>query len=88
MLVGPQENVIIGRLIPTGTGVRHYQDVGIEVDRSVSWAQQALNAIVEAGDMDIEDELDLPEVSLAELAEKEDMILGVPEVESEEQPVE
>ncbi|MCC7102263.1 MAG: DNA-directed RNA polymerase subunit beta' [Fimbriimonadaceae bacterium] len=84
MLVGLKENVIIGRLIPTGTGVRNYQDVGIEVDRSVSWAQQALNAIVEAGDMEIEDELNLPDVSLTELAEREDAALAVPESEVNE----
>ncbi len=84
MLVGLKENVIIGRLIPTGTGVRNYQDVGIEVDRSVSWAQQALNAIVEAGDMEIEDELNLPDVSLTELAEREDAALAVPESEGNE----
>ncbi|MBN8691020.1 MAG: DNA-directed RNA polymerase subunit beta' [Armatimonadetes bacterium] len=68
-LIGLKENVIIGRLIPTGTGVRHYQDVGIEVDRSApSWAQQSLTALVEADETILEDELDLPEISIADMA--------------------
>ena len=53
MLVGLKENVIIGRLIPAGTGVKAYRDLAIEVDRTQpSWAQQSLTALVEAEDVD------------------------------------
>jgi DNA-directed RNA polymerase subunit beta' len=79
-LAGLKENVIIGRLIPTGTGVQHYRDVGIEVDSSApSWAQQSLKALVEADGLDGEIENDaLRFTSLADMA---NMDLG--EVENE-----
>jgi DNA-directed RNA polymerase subunit beta' len=68
-LIGLKENVIIGRLIPAGTGVRHYQNVGIEVDRSAPvWAKQSLTALVEADDMMLEDDIDLPSLSIADMA--------------------
>jgi DNA-directed RNA polymerase subunit beta' len=58
-LVGLKENVIIGRLIPAGTGVAMHRDVSIEVDRSApSWAQQSLKALVEADELEDMDELD------------------------------
>ncbi len=47
-LVGLKENVIIGRLIPAGTGVKHYRDVAIDVQRGPAWAEQSLTALVEA----------------------------------------
>jgi len=53
-LVGLKENVIIGRLIPSGTGVKQYRNVSIDVQRGPSWADQSLTALVEADD----DELD------------------------------
>jgi DNA-directed RNA polymerase subunit beta' len=69
-LVGLKENVIIGRLIPTGTGVKSYRDVEIEVDSSApTWAQQSLTALVEADDGMHEDDLGmLGSVSLADMA--------------------
>jgi len=72
-LVGLKENVIIGRLIPTGTGVRQYRDVTIEVDRSApSWAHQSLTALVETDDRAPEDDLGLlGSVSLADMASTE-----------------
>jgi len=47
-LVGLKENVIIGRLIPSGTGVKQYRDVSIDVQRGPAWAEQSLTALVEA----------------------------------------
>ena len=32
-LVGLKENVIIGKLIPAGTGVPKYRDISIETDK-------------------------------------------------------
>lgn len=47
-LVGLKENVIIGRLIPSGTGLKQYRDVAIDVQRGPAWAEQSLTALVEA----------------------------------------
>jgi DNA-directed RNA polymerase subunit beta' len=47
-LVGLKENVIIGRLIPAGTGVKSNRELAIDVDRTQpSWAQQSLSSIVD-----------------------------------------
>ncbi|MBS1709478.1 MAG: hypothetical protein JSS65_12260, partial [Armatimonadetes bacterium] len=52
-LIGLKENVIIGRLIPAGTGAKAHRDLAIDVDRTQpSWAQQSLTALVEAEDLD------------------------------------
>jgi DNA-directed RNA polymerase subunit beta' len=71
-LVGLKENVIIGRLIPAGTGVAQYRNVSIDVQQGPKWAQQSLTALVEAeGDeLDLADTLSFP--SLAEMAAAED----------------
>jgi len=49
-LVGLKENVIIGRLIPSGTGVKKYRDVAINVQHGPTWAEQSLTALVETED--------------------------------------
>jgi DNA-directed RNA polymerase subunit beta' len=73
-LVGLKENVIIGRLIPAGTGVKQYRDIAIDVQRGPSWAEQSLTALVEAAeDRDMDDSfgaLNFP--SLADMAASED----------------
>ena len=71
-LIGLKENVIIGRLIPAGTGVKRYRDVAVDVHRGPSWAEQSLTALVEAEDRDLisAEALDFP--SLADMA-AEDM---------------
>ena len=33
-LIGPKENVIIGKLIPAGTGMKHYRDISLSTDRT------------------------------------------------------
>jgi DNA-directed RNA polymerase subunit beta' len=71
-LVGLKENVIIGRLIPSGTGVKRYRDVIVDVQRGPTWAEQSLAALVEAEDRDLigdADALNFP--SLAEMAAEE-----------------
>lgn len=72
-LVGLKENVIIGRLIPSGTGVKQYRDVAIDVQRGPTWAEQSLTSLVEADDRDIEDTLSsLAFPSLADMAADEE----------------
>ena len=73
-LVGLKENVIIGRLIPSGTGVKYYRDVAVDVQRGPSWAEQSLTALVEADDRGIEDNLSsLAFPSLADMAADEEL---------------
>ncbi|MBX3118765.1 MAG: DNA-directed RNA polymerase subunit beta' [Fimbriimonadaceae bacterium] len=76
-LIGLKENVIIGRLIPAGTGVEQYRNVSIDVQRGPSWAQQSLTALVEAEEgMGTMNDLPLAFTSLAEMAEAEEFNLG------------
>ncbi|MFW5697423.1 MAG: hypothetical protein ACOCX1_02555, partial [Fimbriimonadaceae bacterium] len=72
-LSGLKENVIIGRLIPAGTGVKAYRDLSVDIDRTQpTWAQQSLSALVEAEDISQEDgDKDFSSMSLAELASEE-----------------
>lgn len=72
-LVGLKENVIIGRLIPAGTGVKAYRDIAVDVDRSVpTWADQSLTALAEMEDGGLEDEFAALEFSsLADMAAAE-----------------
>ncbi len=72
-LVGLKENVIIGRLIPSGTGVKQYRDVSIDVQRGPSWAEQSLTALVEADERGIDDHFaGLAFPSLADMAADEE----------------
>jgi DNA-directed RNA polymerase subunit beta' len=72
-LIGLKENVIIGRLIPAGTGVKQYRDVIVDVQRGPSWAEQSLTALVEADDRGLDDALSsLAFPSLADMAAEED----------------
>jgi len=80
-LVGLKENVIIGRLIPSGTGVKYYRDVAVDVQRGPSWAEQSLQALVEADDRDLEDNLSsLAFPSLADMAADEEIELDPEEI--------
>jgi DNA-directed RNA polymerase subunit beta' len=71
VLLGLKENVIIGRLIPAGTGVKYYRDVAVDVQRGPAWAEQSLTALVEADDFgdDTLGVLNFP--SLADMASEE-----------------
>jgi len=72
-LIGLKENVIIGRLIPSGTGVKQYRDIAVDVQRGPSWAEQSLTALVEADEHELEDALgSLAFPSLADMAADED----------------
>jgi DNA-directed RNA polymerase subunit beta' len=53
-LVGLKENVIIGRLIPAGTGFPEYRNVSVELTRQPTWASQSISALVEADEVEEE----------------------------------
>jgi DNA-directed RNA polymerase subunit beta' len=81
-LVGLKENVIIGRLIPSGTGVRQYRDVSVSVARGPSWAEQSLTALVEAQEGGAGDEADIlafPSLADMAAASEEEMEFGIAE---------
>jgi DNA-directed RNA polymerase subunit beta' len=73
-LVGLKENVIIGRLIPSGTGVKYYRDVAVDVQRGPAWAEQSLTALVEAEDFDDDTLGVLNFPSLADMAADESFL--------------
>jgi DNA-directed RNA polymerase subunit beta' len=71
-LIGLKENVIIGRLIPAGTGVKQYRDVAVDVQRGPAWAEQSLTTLVEADEHELDDPLGaLSFPSLADMAAEE-----------------
>jgi len=71
VLNGLKENVIIGRLIPAGTGTKPFRDLMIDVDRSQpSWAQQSLTSLVE--DEETGTTGSLAGLSMSELAAQEE----------------
>src|SRR5688572_17954624 len=71
-LIGLKENVIIGRLIPAGTGVAQYRNVAVDVQRGPAWAEQSLTALVEADEHELDDPLSgLSFPSLADMAAEE-----------------
>jgi DNA-directed RNA polymerase subunit beta' len=76
-LVGLKENVILGRLIPSGTGVKEYREIDVNVQRG-SWAEQSLQALVESEDMEFDDEFEsLNFPSLSDMASEEMDLDGI-----------
>ena len=47
-LIGLKENVIIGQLIPAGTGLRRYRDVKLDTDAKIEERRKALESAKEA----------------------------------------
>ncbi len=77
-LVGLKENVIIGRTVPAGTGMKRYSNISIEVDSSVDvWSKQSLAALVDSEEITTEEmptrNLDFP--TLSQLADEEKTFL-------------
>ena len=78
-LIGLKENVILGRLIPSGTGVKQYRDIDVNVQRG-SWAEQSLQALVESDDIDFDEEFEsLNFPSLSDMASGPDGFSEIPE---------
>jgi DNA-directed RNA polymerase subunit beta' len=73
MLVGLKETVIIGRLIPAGTGVKSYREIQVDVQRGPSWSTESLANLVQADESEIQDTFGaLSFGSLAEMAAAEE----------------
>ena len=77
-LMGLKENVIIGKLIPTGTGLKTYQDIEINTKITKPAIQEELEEAEEITISEDEDEEDLEDLSEIENSEEKE------EVETEE----
>ncbi len=65
-LLGLKENVIIGKLIPAGTGMKRYKDIGL--DYGVNTEYMESYKLIEEG-INGENGIDNQEVSIQELAQ-------------------
>ena len=59
-LVGLKENVIIGKLIPAGTGMRRYRDIRIETENDVTMQAAMDEALAQAEEAAAEEEIEAP----------------------------
>ena len=77
-LIGLKENVIIGRLIPAGTGDKPHRELSIDVDRSQPvWAQQSLMSLADDNDPGtIQDSGLYGGMTLADMAASDEESLG------------
>ncbi len=60
-LIGPKENVIIGKLIPAGTGMKHYRNIELSTDQIYSEESEMLYKDATAADEASEDISEQPE---------------------------
>ena len=73
-LIGLKENVIIGKLIPAGTGMKRYHDVKLDVDAEF----EAMTAAAEENEMEfveeVEDDFEVSEIEeMEEIEEVEEL---------------
>jgi DNA-directed RNA polymerase subunit beta' len=59
-LIGLKENVLIGKLIPAGTGMKRYRDVVLDTDARIA------NAVNIEDELDFDDGLELDELDFAD----------------------
>ena len=84
-LIGLKENVIIGKLIPAGTGMKRYQSVRLNTEMS-DFSELNLDEDLDDEDLALDEELDLEEAEdEAEAFEDEEAAV---EPEEDEDPVE
>ena len=84
-LIGLKENVIIGKLIPAGTGMKRYQSVRLNTEMS-DFSELNLDEDLDDEALDLDEELDLEEAEdEAEAFEDEEAAV---EPEEDEDPVE
>ncbi len=76
-LIGLKENVIIGKLIPAGTGVKRYRDVRLDIDEIRKHEEEAEEDDAERPEMiediDIEDDIEETGADASDGANGEDM---------------
>ena len=60
-LIGPKENVIIGKLIPAGTGMKHYRNIELSTDQIYSEESEMLYEDAAAADEVSEEISEQPE---------------------------
>ncbi len=76
-LIGMKENVIIGKLIPAGTGMKRYRNIKLDSDVNIEEELEFddMEELEEIGDMDGMEEISgeemIPTVTVAELPEEE-----------------
>ncbi|MDO4345590.1 MAG: hypothetical protein Q4C50_12400, partial [Eubacteriales bacterium] len=62
--IGLKENVIIGKLIPAGTGMRRYRDVKLDISGTDDYKyEEAMAGEITFEELEDEPELDLEEMS-------------------------
>ena len=84
-LIGLKENVIIGKLIPAGTGMKRYQSVRLNTEMS-DFSELNLDEDLDDEDLELDEELDLEEAEdEAEAFEDEEAAV---EPEEDEDPAE
>ncbi|MCR5784817.1 MAG: DNA-directed RNA polymerase subunit beta' [Eubacterium sp.] len=57
-LVGLKENVLIGKLIPAGTGMKRYRGVKLNTEKKTNVFEEAMNADSDEDDFEVTDQLD------------------------------
>ena len=67
-LIGLKENVIIGKLIPAGTGMKRYHDVKLDVDAEF----EAMTAAAEENEMEFVEEVE-DDFEVSEIEEMEEI---------------
>jgi DNA-directed RNA polymerase subunit beta' len=75
-LIGLKENVIIGKLIPAGTGLKRYRNVKLDVSGTDDYKYETVSDTLTLDEMDEDAELDLDEMS-------EDTELDLDEMEND-----
>ncbi|MBR5577911.1 MAG: DNA-directed RNA polymerase subunit beta' [Lachnospiraceae bacterium] len=79
-LIGLKENVILGKLIPAGTGMKRYRDVSLNTDSMIE--ERRLKAMEEMEDSEFFEENDTPEEVREYIEELEEAVEVMEEEES------
>ena len=77
-LIGLKENVIIGKLIPAGTGMKRYSNIKLSTDDELENKDENLDMELDDLDLDfeLEDNMDLSKDTNIEESADEDIDLG------------
>ena len=84
-LIGLKENVILGKLIPAGTGMKRYRDVQLSSDARFNELQEAIRNADKAGEAEAnEDVVDVAEEAEEAIEFTEEIMDAEEVVETEE----